>query len=58
MKFGKLSVTSGRVGKAVLTVVKYGKQLAWQLGNFFTKDGEVFLTSDNEVFEVLEENEE
>jgi hypothetical protein len=38
-----------------ITAIYYGKRLLWLLGNFFTKDKDVFLTKDKEIFEVKEE---
>ena len=35
-----------------ITAIYYGKRLLWLLGNFFTKDKDVFLTKDKEIFEV------
>jgi hypothetical protein len=55
MRIGKLNITAGRIGKKVLTIVRYGKFLVWQLGTFFTSNGEVFVTKDGETFNVKEE---
>lgn len=55
MKVGKLNIIAGRVGNKVITIIRYGKFLVWQLGTFFTKNGEVFVTKTGETFNIKEE---
>ena len=39
----------------IVTAIYFVKQLLWILGNFFTNDGDVFMTADGEVFVSKEE---
>lgn len=39
--------------KAIIAIYK-GVKLVWQMGNFFTREGLLFVTKDNETFEVKE----
>lgn len=54
--YGNSEVTDIHVGSepSVYSVYK-GGELFWQSGNFVTSQEELFVTSDNEVFEVRED---
>ena len=41
-------------GKRAITAIYKGLKLVMQMGNFFTKNNELFVTKDNETFEVKE----
>lgn len=39
-------------GKKAITAIYKGLRLVMQMGNFFTRNNELFVTKDNETFEV------
>lgn len=41
-------------GKRAITAIYKGLKLIMQMGNFFTRNNELFVTRDNETFEVKE----
>lgn len=48
-------ITAIYIGKRVVDAVYKGLKLIWQMGNFFTRDGDLFVTKDNQTFEVRED---
>ena len=43
-------------GRKAITAIYKGLKLIMQMGNFFTRNNELFVTRDNETFEVRETN--
>lgn len=41
-------------GRKAITAIYKGLKLVMQMGNFFTREGLLFVTKDNETFEVKE----
>lgn len=54
-KDGK-EVTLIYYGRKAITAIYKGLKLIMQMGNFFTRNNELFVTRDNETFEVRETN--
>ena len=50
-KNGK-EITITYYGKKAITAIYKGLRLVMQMGNFFTRNNELFVTRDNETFEV------
>ena len=55
MFLGKKEVNLARFGKLTVNAVYKGLKLIWLMGNFFTRDGDLFVTKDNQTFEVRED---
>lgn len=53
--FNNKEITAIHLGKRAITAVYKGLKLVWQSGNFFTNQNELFVTKDNEIFEVKED---
>lgn len=53
--FNNKDITAISWGRIAINAVYKGLRLIWQMGNFFTRDGNLFVTKDNETFEVREE---
>lgn len=53
--FNNKEITSISWGRIAIIAVREGLRLIWQMGNFFTRDGNLFVTKDNETFEVRED---
>ena len=52
---GNNEIIAKYYGNNQIMAVYKGEMLVWQSGNFYTADGESFVTSDNEIFEVKED---
>lgn len=53
--YGNKEITAIHLGRRAITAVYKGLRLVWQMGNFFTSQNELFVTKDNETFEVRED---
>lgn len=51
---GKKEVTLVYYGKKPIIAIYKGLKLIMQMGNFFTRDGELFTTKNGDTFEVKE----
>lgn len=54
MLWGKKEISLSYLGKYAINAIYKGVKLVWQMGNFFTREGLLFVTKDNETFEVKE----
>lgn len=55
MKFTNKDIQIAHYGKKTIATIYKGLCLIMQMGNFFTRNNELFVTKDNETFEVREE---
>ena len=51
---GKKEITLLYYGRKAITAIYKGFKLVMQMGNFFTREGLLFVTKDDETFEVKE----
>jgi hypothetical protein len=56
MLWGKKEISLSYLGKYAINAIYKGVKLVWQMGNFFTREGLLFVTKDDETFEVKDEN--
>jgi hypothetical protein len=54
MFLGKKEINLAYYGKKAITAIYKGLKLIMQMGNFFTREGLLFVTKNNETFEVKE----
>lgn len=54
IKLGTNNFQLAYYGKKAITSIYKGLKLVMQMGNFFTREGFLFVTKDNETFEVKE----
>lgn len=52
--FDKIDIIKVRVYGWLISSVRYGRNLVWSIGNFFTSDKDVFYTSDGDSFNSKE----
>jgi hypothetical protein len=52
---GDKEITLSYYGRKAITAIYKGLRLVMQMGNFFTRDGELFVTKDDETFEVKDD---
>lgn len=53
--FGTKEISATYYGRKVVSAIYKGARLIFQMGNFFTRNNELFVTKSNETFEVREE---
>lgn len=51
---GDKEVTAVYRGEKEISAIYKGYKIIFQVGNFYTKDNNLFITKDNETFEVKE----
>jgi hypothetical protein len=54
IKFKHKELQIAYYGRKAITAIYKGLRLIMQMGNFFTRNNELFVTKDNETFEVKE----